>query len=143
MAASGLSPKSEMRACAIAPLISLWPEGYSGYAGVARNGTQLGSAVMRYPSALRMALIGRQKLYAYFESQQAIAASAAAMFRIANTRALCEMDNPLAVANCLAMGFQRITADETHHIAMSVSGPMRMLLFWAPKPFTSLTSIAY
>src|SRR5260370_25278574 len=108
MAASGLSPKSEMRACAIAPLISLWPEGDSGYAGVARNGTQLGSAVMRYPSALRMALIGRQKLYAYFESQQAIAASPAAMFRRANTRPLCETDNPVALAAWLAMGLHGI-----------------------------------
>src|SRR5437899_6799676 len=131
MAASGLSPKSEMRACAIAPLISLWPEGYSGYAGVARNGTQLGSGVMRYPSALRMALSGRQKLNAYFESQQAIAASAAAMFRRANSRALCEMDSFLAAATWLAIGFQMMTAEGTHHIATSVSGLIRAPLFWA------------
>ena len=61
----------------MAPLISVWADGYSGKGGVARKESQFGSGVIRNPSALRMALIGRQKLYVYFESQQAIAASAA------------------------------------------------------------------
>ena len=30
-----------------------------------------------------------------------------------------------------------------HHIATSVSGPLRTALFWAPMSFTSLTSITY
>jgi hypothetical protein len=65
----------------MATLISLLAEAYSGNGRVARNGTQPGSVVMRNSSALRMELIGHRKLYAYLESQQAIAASAAAVFR--------------------------------------------------------------
>src|SRR5262245_19538458 len=90
-----------------------------------------------------MALIGRQKLYVYFESQQAIAASAEAMFKRANIRELSEIDSFLATATWLAIGFQINVADEAHHIAMSVSGPIRTTLFWAPIPLTSLTSISY
>src|SRR5262245_20645276 len=130
-----------MRTWAIAPVSSLWADGYSGCGGVARKESQFGSGVIRNPSALRMALIGRQKLYVYLESQQAIAASAAAMFRRANIRALSEMDSFLAAATWLAIGFQMIVAEEPHHIATSVSGPIRTTLFWAPMFFTSLTSI--
>src|SRR5262245_36720102 len=90
-----------------------------------------------------MALIGRQKLYVYLESQQAIAASAAAMFRRANIRALSTMDSFLAVATWLAIVFLMISADAPHHIAASVSRPIRTTLFWAPIAFTSLTSITY
>src|SRR5262245_49308584 len=90
-----------------------------------------------------MALIGRQKLYVYLESKQAMAASAAAMFKRANIRELSEMDSCLAAATCLAIGFQMIAGDADHHIATSVSGPIRTTLFWAPMSFTSLTSIAY
>src|SRR5262247_1774973 len=118
-----------MRTCAIAPLISLWADGYSGCAGVARKESQFGSGVIRNPSALRMALIGRQKLYVYFESQQAIAASAEAMFKRANIREVSKIDSFLATATWLAIGFQINVADEAHHIAMSVSGPIRTTLF--------------
>ena len=127
----------------MAPLISLWAEGYSGNGGVARKGTQFGSGVIRNPSALRIALIGRQKLYVYFVSQQAIAASAAAMFRRANNRAFSEIDRPLPAATWLAIGFQMITADGGHHIATSVSRPRRTALFWAPRSFTSFTPLTY
>jgi len=61
----GLSPKSETRAWDIAPLISLWAEGYSGVCRCCEKRRPMGSGVMWNPSALRMALIGRQKLYAY------------------------------------------------------------------------------
>src|SRR5262245_49187107 len=90
-----------------------------------------------------MALIGRQKLYVYFESQQAIAASAEAMFKRANIRELSKIDSFLAAATWLAIGFQINVADVAHHIAMSVSGPIRGTLFRAPSSFTSLTSIGY
>src|SRR5262245_41231897 len=132
-----------MRTWAIAPVSSLWADGYSGCGGVARKESQFGSGVIRNPSALRMALIGRQKLYVYFESQQAIAASAAAMFKRANIRAVSKMDSFLAAATWLAIGFQIAVADAGHHIATSVSGAIRTTLFWTPMSFTSLTSIAY
>src|SRR5262245_53685608 len=132
-----------MRTWAIAPVSSLWADGYSGCGGVARKESQFGSGVIRNPSALRMALIGRQKLYVYFESQQAIAASAAAMFKRANIRAVSKMDSFLAAATWLAIGFQMITSDGTHHIATSVAGPIRTTLFCAPTAFTSLTATAY
>jgi len=64
------------------------------------------------------------------------------MFNRANIRELSEMDSFLAAATWLAIGFQRITADGAHHLATSVSGPLRSTLFWAPILFTSLTSIA-
>src|SRR5262245_42873766 len=53
------------------------------------------------------------------------------------------MDSFLAAATWLAIGFHRITAEGTHHIATSVSGPIRRTLFWAPMSFTSLTSLTY
>ncbi|HMF98726.1 MAG TPA: hypothetical protein VKE96_30710 [Vicinamibacterales bacterium] len=62
MVTPGLSLKSAVRIWAMAPLISLCAEGYSGNAGVARNGPQPGSGEMRTPSALRIALIGRHTL---------------------------------------------------------------------------------
>src|SRR6266700_37176 len=65
------------------------------------------------------------------------------MFKRANIRELSEMDSFLAAATWLAIGFQRITADGTHHVATSVSRPIRTTLFWAPMSFTSLKSIMY
>src|SRR5437868_5303425 len=89
------SPKNAARTVLAAPLKVLWPESYDGKLGVVRSGVQVGSAaVAGLPSvsAARMAVIGRQKLYVYFASQQAIPASARAMSRAANSRAFCSME---------------------------------------------------
>src|SRR5258706_11964543 len=75
-----------------------WAHGYSGCIGVSPdgsddwpNGRQEGSrgvALLPVRSALRMAVIGRQKLYAYFASKTAMKASSVAMATSANSRAL-------------------------------------------------------
>src|ERR1044071_633583 len=83
-------PNTTPSTAAAAPLKVLWPEMYSGKFGVTRNGVHVGSlTVSGLPpiSALGMAVIGRQKLKAYLQSQAMIAASASAMFKRANRRA--------------------------------------------------------
>src|SRR5437667_5967919 len=85
-------PKKAASTVAAAPLNVLWPEVYSGKGGVTSSGVQVGSLVVSgLPSisALRMAVMGRQKLNVYLQSQAMIAASASAMFNNANNRAFC------------------------------------------------------
>jgi Peptidase family M28 len=91
-----LSPKIAARIYAAEPLTVEWPDGYSGWAGVpggkkSNHGVHPGSgSVLAFPSVSppRMAVMGRQKTYRYFESQHAIAASAIARFSKANRCAL-------------------------------------------------------
>src|SRR3954452_622576 len=95
-------PKKYRRVRKIEPAAQLWPEGWSGNGGVtsaggvatcvdgSNSGAHVGSAsVAGFPSlaASRMAVMGRQKFQWYLSFQQPIAASAAAMFSIANSRA--------------------------------------------------------
>src|SRR5512133_164353 len=89
------SPKAAAKTKAAAPLTVEWPEGYSGCAGVpagkkSSQGVQVGSGFELEGS--RIAVMGRQKLNRYLESQHAIAASAMATFSKANRRAFCESD---------------------------------------------------
>src|SRR5437763_385489 len=74
------------------------------------RGNQLGSAsVSGLPSvsAARMAVTGRQKLYVYLASQQAMAVSAKLRSSRANIRALSTRLLPCAVAACWAILFHR------------------------------------
>src|SRR5882757_1294660 len=90
-----LSPKCCASTPAAAPLTHEWPEGYSGCAGVANNGNQVGSAVVAglpSVSGRGIAVIGRQKTYVYFASQHPMAASAMAKFNSANNRALFSVE---------------------------------------------------
>ena len=82
------SPKMEARMNAAEPLIEAWAEGYSGKAGVpglkkSSQGSHVGSASAGVRPS-RIAVIGRQKLKRYLESQQAMTASAIVMFNKAN-----------------------------------------------------------
>ena len=72
----GWAPNSKLSIVAIAPLITACPEGNSGKFGVGTSGTHVGSGDVNgflSVSAPWMAVIGRQKLKAYFASQQAMA----------------------------------------------------------------------
>src|SRR5215472_13008134 len=72
------------------------------------SGVQFGSAgVSGLPSvsAARIAVTGRQKLYVYLASQQAILVSAAARFNRAKRRALSTRLVPWAAATCWATPF--------------------------------------
>src|SRR6478752_10376281 len=74
-------PKNAWRVLPIAPTSQLWPDGWSGKAGVASSGVHIGSAtVAGLPSvsARRIAVIGRQKFQKYLSFQQLINASAPA-----------------------------------------------------------------
>src|SRR5437870_2371463 len=65
-------PKKAASTTAAAPLKVLWPEMYSGNGGVTSSGVQVESlTVSGLPSvsALRMAVMGRQKSKAYLQSQ--------------------------------------------------------------------------
>ena len=77
----------------------VWADEYSGKAGVTSKGAQSGSV-------RPMAVTGRQKLYAYFVSQQAIAASAIARFSIAISRAFSDRSVPRSAARSRATRFQ-------------------------------------
>src|SRR4029453_12979447 len=69
-----------------------WAHGYSGCIGVSMNGIQPGSRAS--PSALRMAVTGRQKLKAYLASKTAISASSIAIAAKASRRALSVTSRP-------------------------------------------------
>src|SRR4029450_1071073 len=66
--------------------------GYSGCIGVSMNGTQPGSRAS--PSALRMAVTGRQKLYVYLASNTAIRPSSMAIAARADRGALSLRSRP-------------------------------------------------
>src|SRR5205085_2001042 len=68
-----------------APLAPEWPDGYSWWFGVASAGFQPGSVTW-------IAVIGRQKLYAFFASHTAIVESASATLRRAKMRAFWVID---------------------------------------------------
>src|SRR5215470_18998011 len=74
------------------------------------RGVQFGSASVSgllSVSAARMAVTGRQKLYVYLASQQAIAVSAKVKSSRANRRALSTRLFPWATATCWAILFHR------------------------------------
>src|SRR5262249_18422797 len=84
-----------------------WAHGYSGCIGVSMNGVQLGSrSVASLPSVspLRMAVIGRQKLYVYLASKTAVSASSMAIAAIASSRAFAVTSRPGATATERATG---------------------------------------
>src|SRR5580704_6762200 len=92
------SPKMEARMNAAEPLIAAWAEGYSGKAGVPglkkpSQGSHVGSASVGVRPC-RIAVIGRQKLYRYLESRQAITASAMVTFNKANRWTFSWNDRP-------------------------------------------------
>src|SRR5271165_6720965 len=93
-----LSPKMEAKMNAAEPLIEEWAEGYSGKAGVpgvkkSSQGSHVGSASAGVRPS-RIAVIGRQKLYRYLESQQAMTASAMVTFNKANRWTFSWNDRP-------------------------------------------------
>src|SRR5256885_2950980 len=75
-------PSSAMRTAPIAPDDTQWAHGYSGCIGVLMKGVHPASATIAlFPLIwpLRMAVTGRQKLYAYLASNTAINASSTAI----------------------------------------------------------------
>src|SRR6266852_6092147 len=99
------------------------PEGYSGWAGVGRSGSQFGSAAsaaLPALSALRIAVTGLQKLYRYLASQHAMYASAPAMLSSANSRAFSIMLLPLWAATCCAAMLSVTTPEIVQNLAASV-----------------------
>src|SRR5215470_11556578 len=81
--------------------------GYSGCIGVSPSGTHdasRGVAALPVMSALRIAVSGRQKLYAYLASITAMIASLPAMATRASRRAQSTMSISLAAATWRTMG---------------------------------------
>src|SRR5262245_38230520 len=73
--------------------------GYSGCAGVVARLLQPGSAVVNgLPPPARIAVTGRQKLYLYLASQQAICESRIEVFAIAKNRAASRTLKPFSIA---------------------------------------------
>src|ERR1700724_697220 len=96
-----LSPNLEARMNAAEPLIAACAEGYSGKAGEpglkkSSHGSHVGSASAGVRPS-RIAAIGRQKLYRYLESQQAMTASAMLTFNKANKWTFSWNDSPRSV----------------------------------------------
>src|SRR5215813_14677612 len=91
METSGMSlPNRLCRTTAAAADVMQWAHGYSGCIGVSPSGTHdasRGVAALPVVSALRIAVSGRQKLYAYLASITAMMASLPAMATRASRRA--------------------------------------------------------
>src|ERR1051325_492860 len=115
------------------------------------NELQVGSgSVAGLPSrsALRMAVTGRQKLKLYLASQAQMAASAIAMFKSANKRALSSKVLPRSAAMPCAMLFQwpggvSVPPPSAQNRAISDWSAVRVDPTAAPNALTSLTSAAY
>jgi hypothetical protein len=150
-------PKKYWRVRTIAPAAQLWPEGCSGNGGVtsaggvatgvdgSNSGVHVGSAeVAAFPSlaASRMAVIGRQKFQWYLSFQQPIAASAAARFPVAKSRALSTMSSCRRLASVRSTRFQKPKRWSCQKIAASVSSGVRVVLSSAPTFLISLESFA-
>ena len=109
------------------------------------SGVHVGSAsVARFPSlaASRIAVIGRQKFQWYLSFQQPIAASAAARFSIAKSRALSTMSRCRLAASVRNVRFQSAKAWSCQKIAASVSSGVRVVLWSEPTFLISLKSLA-
>src|SRR4029078_11361313 len=121
-------------------------EAHSGTCGVAANGSHAGSGdVIGLPSAsaLRMAVIGRQKLNAYFASQHAIAASGPAPFTSAKACAVSDISSPRATATARSAPSQMTAAEVSQNRAMLVCSSVRVALASDPISLISLKSLAY
>src|SRR5262249_15367236 len=84
-----------------------WAHGYSGCIGVSMNGVQLGSrwvAWLPSRSPLRMAVIGRQRLYVYLASKTATSPSSIAIAATASRRAFSVTSRPGMAATERATG---------------------------------------
>src|SRR5262245_2091608 len=144
-------PKKAARTAADAPLTPLWPELYDGWAGVARNGAQAGSAaVSSLPSvsAARMAVTGRQKLYVYLLSQMANVLSAPATLSRANSRAFSTSVSPRAWATSWASWFQQppavsVPAAPYQNRAIWDCSAVRVVLLAAPMLLISSKAAVY
>src|SRR5260370_425111 len=103
-------PNRDVRTAAAAPLTVLCAEVYEGKFGVTISGVQVGSdsvaGLRELSPENRMAVTGRQKLSVYLASQQAMSASAVAMFSSANRRVLSTRSRPWATDTLSAILFQ-------------------------------------
>src|SRR5262245_30488222 len=93
----GKKPASTVEA---APDVDEWPERYEGNGGVGMYESQLPS------TRRRIAVTGRSVQYANFASQQAMNASACAVFRVANNRAARSVDKLASPTRSSAIAFQ-------------------------------------
>src|SRR5437867_9009127 len=66
-----VGPNSDSTTAAIAAEVMQWAHGYSGCSGVSISGSQSATGRMA-PLPLRMAVIGRQRLYVYLASNTAM-----------------------------------------------------------------------
>src|SRR5512134_46597 len=115
--------------------------GYSGCIGVSMKGVQPESRAS--PSALRMAVIGLQKLKAYFASKTAISASSMAIAAKAKKRALSVTSRPGAFATERATGQYTAGAVASQNFAMAVCSCVRLEPFIAPSALTSSKSLLH
>src|SRR5262249_30875959 len=112
--------------------------GYSGCIGVSMNGIQPGSRTS--PSALRMAVTGRQKLYVYFASNTAMSASSIAIAASARSRALSVTSRPGVLATERATGQYTFGSVASQNWAIAVCSGVRCVLVLPPTALISLKS---
>src|SRR5438132_5943981 len=95
-----------------------------------------------------MAVTGRQRLYVYLASQQAIWASASAMLSRANRRASWTRLSPRSAATPSAILFQypmanAVPSPSFQNLAICVCSSVRVVLLARPRSLTSLKAAAY
>ena len=120
--------------------------GYSGCIGVSPRGNHDASrAVSLFPlrSALRIAVMGRQRLKVYLASKTAMKASLLAMAARANRRAQSTTFISLPVATWRRMGFQVCGPLVNQKRPMFVCSAVRLALARAPSSWISFTSFVH
>ena len=149
-------PKNSRSVLRTDPLTQPCPEGWSGNGGVAsggvvcvdgwNSGSQLGSpTVSGLPSfaASWIAALGRQKCQCHLSFQQLIAPSAAARFTMARRRASSTTSSSRLAETSRVTRFQSTAGANCQKIAAVVWSAVLVVLFSAPKDFTSSKSFAY
>src|SRR5262249_45955590 len=100
-------PATPCRTAETAAEVMQCAQGYSGCIGVSPSGNHeasRGVARLLVWSGLRMAVTGRQRLYAYLASKTAIIASAPAIDTRAKRRAQSTTSMSFAIATCRIIG---------------------------------------
>src|SRR5262245_39140773 len=133
---SGMSlPSTLFRTLAAACDVMQWAHGYSGCIGVSPSGTHdasRGVALLPVRSALRTAVIGRQKLKAYLASNTAMKASLVASATRANSRALSVRSSCFRLTSWRRRGFHVCGPVTNQKRPMSVCSFVRLVLVWLP-----------
>lgn len=129
-------PKNVVNAMVTAALWQEWAAGYSGWFGVPISGVQAGSAtVWGLPSvaARGMAWTGRQNVYWYLASKQAIMPSPPEAWAMASRRAVSARLRPRSLTRRNSARFHWVTPWSRQKLATAVCSGVGVALSTRPR----------